>query len=102
MGQATAGLIGAALGATTVLVSSYLAFRYQIRLEEKKSKIARDDALLKELRTYIAEVQREMFSALHSMGWIAWHGWKGFAQKVRSSMQEAISEPGAVATGSRR
>lgn len=76
MGQATAGLIGAALGATTVFLSSYLAFRYQLRLEEKKSKIARHDALLKELRNYIAEVQREMFSALHSMAWVAWHGWK--------------------------
>ena len=27
---------------------------------------------------------------------------EGFAQKVRKSMQKAISEPGAVATGSRR
>jgi hypothetical protein len=76
VGQAMTGLIGAALGATTALLSSYLAFRYQLRLEEKKSKIAKDDALLKELRSYIAEAQKEMFSALHSMAWVAWHGWK--------------------------
>lgn len=76
MDPATAALTGASLGAATGFLSSYLGFRYQLRLEEKKSRIARDETLLKELRSYIAEVKKEMFSALHSMAWVAWHATK--------------------------
>jgi hypothetical protein len=92
MNQATAALVGAAIGATTVFISSYLTFRYQLRLEEQKSKIAREDALDKELRSYGAEVIREMFSALHSMAWIAWHAYKQKELGIALINDELISQ----------
>ena len=92
MNPANAAFVGAAIGATTVFISSYLTFRYQLRLEEKKSRIAREDALDKELRSYAAEVMREMFSALHSMAWIAWHAYKQMKLDIPLINDELISQ----------
>ena len=74
MDQATANLVaGGIIGAFTALVTSQLNAWYQLRLERKKAKIARDDALSKELRSYIAEVERAMFSIQHSIEWVSWY-----------------------------
>jgi gas vesicle protein len=81
MDQATAGLIGVGVGGTisaiTAIVTSQLTTRNQLRLEKEKAEIARHDTLLKELRSSIAEVARDMLSAYHSMEWVSWYATKG-------------------------
>jgi len=77
MDQATAGLIGVAIGgiisAVTALTTSQLTTRNQLRLEREKAGIGRHETLLAELRSHIAEVAREMLSVQHSMEWVCWH-----------------------------
>jgi hypothetical protein len=77
MDQATAGLIGVAVGgiisAITAVSTSLLTTRNQLRVERERAGIARHETLLQELRRYIAEVAREMLSAQHSMEWVCWH-----------------------------
>ena len=84
MDEGTAALIGAGIGATTALVSSFLAFHYQICIQEKKTELARQETLRKELRKNVSKVEKGMFSALHTMTWVAWHGFKEQTSGLRS------------------
>lgn len=81
MDQATAGLIGVGVGgiisAITAIGTSMLTTRNQLRLEKAKAELTRQDALLKDLRSSIAEVVRDMLSAYHSMEWVSWYATKG-------------------------
>src|ERR1044072_4179542 len=73
MDEGTAALIGAGIGGATALISSFLTFQYQISIQEKKTELARQETLRKQLQNYVSKVEKGMFSALHTMAWVAWH-----------------------------
>jgi hypothetical protein len=70
MEAATAGLVGAALGAGVTILKS-LVDSYSLRkLESAKAQWTRAAAIDSELRTHVASVARELLSAQHSMEWL--------------------------------
>ena len=70
MDAATAGLIGAALGAGATMLKTLVDGYSTRRLEAAKAQWARASVIDTELRTHVASVAKELLSAQHSMEWL--------------------------------
>ncbi len=73
LGLAT-GLGGALIGGLLTIVNTTVINRFETKRNEEKAKSEEQGNILKNIRTQVAEVGREMLSMQHSMEWICWHG----------------------------
>jgi hypothetical protein len=72
MDSATAGLVGALIGAGIGFLGGQLTNLFQIRLEKQKWLRSQQDTTSKAIREQIAQVSYQMLAAQHSMEWLTW------------------------------
>ncbi len=72
MNAATAGLIGAAIGACAGLLGAIGTSYFQLTLEKEKAELSELAAVSGELRREVRSVAQQMLTLQHSMEWVCW------------------------------